>query len=150
MRASCREVPGMCAEVTVSVMVVGPLGRCSFSSRHCQHSGPSLIPVDPWQMSSCPALETGHQSVPTDVTLAPPTLQSPGLGRLPLSAVGPPLDLPWPPPEIGWGRGVSSAFVRLQGIRGWWGRRGGVKLLSDPHRSPNPHSLFQASRDLWF
>ena len=65
-------------------------------------------------------------------------------GQRPLSC--PPSDLPWPPPEIGWGQGVSSAFVRLQGIRGWWGRRGGAELLSDPHKSANPQFLFQASR----
>ena len=65
-------------------------------------------------------LEAGHQFCPTDVTgPTNPPVTRPGQaaplssGQRPLSC--PPSDLPWPPPEIGWGQGVSSAFVRLQG-----------------------------------
>ena len=46
--ASCRDVHGMW--VMSSVMVVGRLDRCSFSSHRCQHSGAVLIPMDPLGM----------------------------------------------------------------------------------------------------
>lgn len=136
------------------VMVVGRLDRCSFSSHRCQHSGPVLITVDPWERSSCLVLEAGrqfcphrHDSGPTNPPVTRPGQAAPlSSEQRPLSC--PPSDLPWPRPEIGWGPGGSSAFVRLQGIRGWLGRWGRAELRSDPHKSANSQSLFQASGDV--